>query len=315
VQTILLADIGGTTIRLAILGLVANEAEHIQSFACADHASLEIAIRHYLDSLPAALQSPQKFVLAVPGPVHTEPVTLVNNPWLVSRDALGKICGSEIVLLNDFSAQAWAISRFAAEDLINVRDVAASTAAPRVILGPGTGLGVSVLLPGQSVLESEAGHIAFAPRSTLQDNVLSILRQRHSHVSNESLLSGPGLENLHTALCRLQGQTSELSARQISQQARDGDTACLATVHEFLKILAAVSGDMALTYAATGGVFLSGGLLAGLLPCLDRAEFLRNFDDKGGFQGYCQAIAVRIVTHPYPGLVGAANFAGAHPGD
>lgn len=305
---IIVADVGGTHVRFAQAD--GNAGLHqTRTLLCADFANLESALDAWLAGLPAAPEI-HHLCLAVPGPAQVDPITLVNNPWQISGSSLRKRYRCSVTLLNDFTAQAYSLPALPAQQLHWLRAPRPAAPAPtRLILGPGTGLGVAALLADGTVVESEAGHIGFAPVDQSQREILAILEQELPRVSVERLLSGPGLANIFRAQQKQRGFASQLQAEAISAGARQGDDHCRAAVTEFCRILGAVSGDLALAFSAIGGVYLSGGLLAGLDELFDPQLFLQQFDHKGRFSDFCTGIPVARILHPDPGLLGAARFA------
>ena len=180
------------------------------------------------------------------------------------------------------------------------------------VIGPGTGLGVSALMPSGDILPSEAGHVGFAPVDQHQSDLLAVLRKRYQRVSVERILSGSGLANLYWANCHLQGQCRELPAAEITAGAQANDPLCRKAVDDFLAILAAFAGDVALMTGASRGVFLSGGILPRLLDFLDEEAFLGHFRAKGRFHDFNTAIPLAVVLAEQPGLRGCAQALATH---
>lgn len=304
--TALVADIGGTHCRLALTPLAGIELTEIVQRRCADYPDLESIIDEFLAGRPL----PDVFCLAVPGPAHAEVVTLVNNPWRrLDTRALRQRYRCPLYLLNDFAAQAHSLPLLQEADLDWWRPRGAPPGLPRAIVGPGTGLGAAALTADGRVLASEAGHMSFAPNNATQRRLLEAALSFLPRVYNEALVSGPGLGNLYRALQLLQGHEAQLDAEAIGERARQGDEDCVATLNEFSSLLGAICGDLALAYGAVGGMYLSGGLLGYLDELFDRPAFLDAFAAKGAYRDYCLAIPVARITHPAPGLLGAARFA------
>ncbi|MCB1670144.1 MAG: glucokinase, partial [Pseudomonadales bacterium] len=164
------------------------------------------------------------------------------------------------------------------------------------------------------VVESEGGHISFAPQTPLQQQLLGALWPRFPRLSVERLISGPGLANLYRGLGLLEGDEQHLSPEQITSQARAGDPRSEKAVTLFIQIFGSVCGDLALTLGAKGGVYLSGGLLQGLGELFDAAAFLEQFNNKGRYHDYCRDIPVARVLSSQPGLLGATRVARLQPG-
>lgn len=305
-QPLIVGDIGGTHARFAVVPPGPTpRLEGVRVLNCRDFPDLATATLAYLADLEIA----GDLCLALPGPVELPIVPLVNNPWrqvdpLELREALSV----EISLLNDFTAQAHALPYLQGDELHWLRGEAASKGA-RVVVGPGTGLGVGPLSAAGEVLESEAGQMHFAPATTRQRELLARLGEQRARVVNETLVSGPGLINLHRALHDLFDDAAELRAEDISERARRGDERCLETLSEFSVIFGAMCGDFALGFGSSGGVYLSGGLLEAIEDLMDWPAFLSAFDDKGAYRSFCERVPVALVRHPWPGLLGAAAFA------
>jgi glucokinase len=168
---------------------------------------------------------------------------------------------------------------------------------------------VSALLPDGQVVESEGGHISFAPQSELQQQLLTALWSLFPRLSVERLISGPGLANLYRGLGLIRGEDQQLLPEQITRGALAGDGHCREAVEMFSQLFGSVCGDLALALGAKGGVYLSGGLLQALGGQFDDQEFLRHFSDKGRYSDYCRQIPVARVSCSQPGLLGAARFA------
>lgn len=310
---VLLADVGGTHVRLAQVNAPGAPLQCIRVYACADFGGLEDVLARYLDDVGATAAAFSQLCLALPGAVHREPVPLVNNGWQVSRSVIRGRFGHTPRLLNDFTAQALAIPAFGDADLQWLRHGArVDPTQTRAIIGPGTGFGVAALLPDGQVVESEAGHISFAPTSPLQQRLLTALWGHWPRVSVERVVSGPGLANLYRALSRLAGQDTDCLPEDITRQAQAGDPLSQRAVTEFIDIFGSVCGDLALAYGAVGGVYLSGGVLDKLGPLFDAELFLSRFDHKGRYRDDCRAIPVARVRCEFPGLLGAARYAYRH---
>lgn len=310
-QFSIVADVGGTHIRFATLLETDAQLQCIQSYRCADFEHLPAILDYYLGRLTSEYGiagNPQHLCLALPGAIHRDPVELVNLPWSVSPAALRAAYGCDLLLLNDFTAQALAIAEYKAADLQWIRTSDDSIErATRAVIGPGTGLGAAALLPSGEVLESEAGHCGFAPVSPLQQALLKQLWQLYPRISVERLVSGPGLANIYRGLQMLAGNDLQLTPEQVTAGACEGDLMCCDAVTEFTRIFGAVCGDIALAFGAVGGIYLSGGLLNQLGSQFNADTFLEQFNNKGRFESYCQSIPIAVVLSSQPGLLGAAR--------
>jgi glucokinase len=317
----LVADIGGTNVRFALADprmAMPLVAQSIRSHRVGDFASLTEAARRYLADGP--FDGLRRGVFAIAAPIAgDDEIRMTNHPWTLSRSRLQADLGLEhLSFVNDFAATSRCIPLLAAADVRTIGAVAdrgGDRVGDRtfVVVGPGTGLGVGVLLVrgGRAIaLETEGGHIGFAPRDALEIRLLEELRKRHDRVSNERLLCGPGLANLHDALRRLEGSGGDaLEPEEITRRASAGDPPATRTLRLFCELFGSVAGDLALAYGAWDGVYLAGGLTPGLVPWLERGGFRRRFVDKGRYARVLEQVPVAAILHPQPGLLGAAAIA------
>jgi glucokinase len=299
------ADIGGTNARFACTSSAQGPMDEVQVFPCANFPFLLDAIETYIASLPEGTIA--GICLAVAGPVDTDPIDLPNNHWTFSRLDLEQSLGVPVNIINDFSAQVLSIDTLDSTELHWLGPARPSASGVTAVIGAGTGLGVSALMPSGDILPSEAGHVGFAPVDQHQSDLLQVLRKRYQRVSAERILSGSGLANLYWANCHLQGQCRELPAAEITAGAQANDPLCRKAVDDFLAILAAFAGDVALMTGANQGVYLSGGILPRLLEFLDEELFLRHFRAKGRFHDFNTAIPLAAVLAEQPGLRGCAR--------
>ncbi|HZR36885.1 MAG TPA: glucokinase [Nevskia sp.] len=317
---VLVADIGGTNARFALAASGAKRPQilALREFATARFGSPADAIAHYLAQAGAA--PPQRAVIAVASPVTGDAIRLSNNPWSFSITALQRQTGiGQVRVINDFAAIGKAIPHLQPCDLHALGEAEAPSAPVEgerhcAVLGPGTGLGVCrvVLRREQSmVLETEGGHIGFAPGDDYETAVLEHLSLRYPRVSMERLISGPGLCNLHAAVCAIEDRPGGgATAEEITAAARrGGDAACVRAVELFCAILGSFAGDVALLHGAWHGLYLGGGMTVKLLPWLERGAFRRRFEAKGRFEGLMRSIPTRAILHAQPGLLGAAACA------
>lgn len=297
-ERVLLADIGGTNARFALLaegtvGLVAH-------MAVSNYGSFDAALGAYLGSLPQA-GAIRAAILAVAGVVRNGHCNLTNNPWVVDAAELRTSYGfSSVRLLNDFEAVAWSLPHLSPEKLLPLGGGPPVAGAPLAALGPGTGLGMAASIPyqaGHLVLSSEGGHSTMAGSSPREDAVIALLRHRSGHVSAEHVLSGPGLENLHDALATLDNVA--LPRRRAAEIARAGiEETCptsRAAIDMFCAMLGTVAGNLALTFGARGGIFIAGGILRHMPDYLARSQFRSRFEDKGRLRDYLEPIPAWLV--------------------
>jgi glucokinase len=302
----LLADIGGTNARFALLDGDALGPPLI--LPVADHPTVEDAVATALARL-APGGGVAAAVLALAGPVVAEPVRLTNAPWEVSSAAIAaRFAIPRVTLVNDFLAQASALPHLAPGDLLAIGGGTRLAGAPMLVLGPGTGLGVAGLAFGRAVA-TEGGHIGLAPTDAREDAVVAALRARCGRAGAEEALSGRGLANIHALMAGLRGATlPEREAAEVVAAAASCPVAAEA-VALFLLFLAGFAGDMALAWGARGGVFLSGGILPRLAHHLDPVAFRTRFEAKAPMQPWMAEVPLALVTHPAPAFLGLAALA------
>ncbi|WP_066096170.1 glucokinase [Xanthomonas massiliensis] len=315
----LVADIGGTNARFALADVAADtplDLGSVRSFAVTDFPSLGHAAQHYLDEIG---QDARRGVFAVAGRVDGDEARITNHPWVISRSRTCAMLGFEqLALINDFAAQAMAISALRAEDVVPVGGADWTPAPldrPRnyAVIGPGTGLGVGGLLirDGRCFpLETEGGHVSFPPGTPQEIRILELLSQQYGRVSNERLVCGPGLVNIHRALSEMAGTDPGLPGpADITARAAQGDPLAMRTVDVFCAVFGAIAGDLVLVLGAWDGVFLTGGLVPRMLDSLRHSGFRQRFENKGRFSPNMASVPSVAVMHPHPGLLGAAAYA------
>jgi len=310
-RAVLLADIGGTHTRFALLASD-GRPERVVSWDNNDYASLENAIAAYLAE---ADTQPQAAVLAVAAPVTGREIALTNRDWHFNIDDLSRRFGfSDIQAINDFEAQAWALGQLREGDYRSIGDSAAR--APhgvKVVLGPGTGLGVAALVPlakGWLPIASEGGHASFGPANRDEEPVFARLRES-GPVSAETVVSGKGLPRLHQAL---HPGSALSSAEAIVAQAQAGDVTAAATIKLFVRLLGRFAGDVALTFKALGGVYIAGGVTGKLGGLFDEEIFRAAFEAHPPHGDLLKSLPTYLVTVSHPGLVGCAALAMAQRG-
>ena len=314
VETAILADIGATSSRFAILA--GPEATLMTTYAVADHATPVEAARAFLSG-PAAGFKPQIAVFAAAGPVVNGRVTMVNAAWVVDAEQIKQGLGLRAAhVINDFEAQGWALPGLQPKDLAEIGQVPPPGQGTMAVLGPGTGFGLAALVSSGStelVLVTEAGHATLASDSPREDAIILSLRNRLEHVSVERVLSGSGMVHLYDAIAEVDSQTvPPRTPAEIVEHALKGDCpVCRATLDEFCAFLGSVSGNAALTLGARGGVFIAGGIAPRFIEFLRQSAFRERFEAKGRLKPYLAAIPTWVVTHPYPAFVGLARLARA----
>jgi glucokinase len=305
----LIGDIGGTNARFALCR-PGGRPEDERKLPVAEHAGLVEAAQAYLAGRVVA-----EAVLAVATPVLGDRVSFTNNPWRFSiAEAEAALRLEKLTVINDFVAQAAAIPLLGAADLAVLQPGEARPRRPRLVIGPGTGLGVAFLQEDAAgrhqILPSEGGHASFAPQDPMQAEILRRLRRLHGgHVSQERLVSGPGLLDVARILAELEGAGLVLETpRDVTDGAQHGEPVCAQAVTMFCEMLGAAAGNLALSLLAEGGVYVAGGLCRTMGPLLDAAALRRGFTAKGRFAGYLEALPVWQVLRPHTGLLGAAAY-------
>ena len=313
-RTIAVADIGGTHARFALAqvdaGRVVSLGEPI-TLRTSEHASFQTAWHEFGHQLGAAL--PDAIGLAIAGPVGGDVLNLTNNPWVIRpslmRDKLGV---SRFSIVNDFGAIAHAVAQLDAASFEHLcgPDGPLPTEGMTSIVGPGTGLGAAQLLKstnGYTVIETEGGHVDFAPLDALEDQMLQFLRRSYRRVSVERIAAGSGLVNIYNALAAIEGKAVQHpDDKALWAAAIEGsDPLAAAALDRFFLSLGAVAGDLALAHGANA-VVIAGGLGFRLKDRFASSGFADRFVAKGRFERRMEAIPVKLVTHPQPGLYGAA---------
>lgn len=318
--SMLLADLGGTNLRLVLADPAQGvDQASLVNLRVAEHPSLEAAARSYLRARNAR---PEVAVFAVAGRVEQGRAQITNHPWQIDCSALrGLLEIPRIQLVNDFAAMGAALAELQAQDMVTIGApglplLDAPADGSFAVLGPGTGLGATAVLRHGGrwlVLETEGGHIGYAPQDALEIELLRVLAARFGRVSNERLICGSGLLNLYRALGEVRGVAAPaLSPEAVTSDAARGDALAGEALDRFALILGSVAGDLALVYGAWDGVLLAGGLIAQLLPRLQAGGFRQRFADKGRFGPTLARIPSAALVHPQPGLVGALAIAAVH---
>lgn len=316
----LLGDVGGTNARFAWQPHPQSDLECIQSLACTDYPDLSSAVKAYLEinRLPRMKAACIGIATAVTG----DHICMTNLAWSFSiREMKTLLALEELLLINDFTALALALLDLRAEQKVRIGQACEiMPRQPIALIGAGTGLGVSGLLPATNTswvpISGEGGHITLAAGSKEEFEVIKYLRNRYSHVSAERILSGQGLLDLHEALCKVKGRPWEPIplAVEISDKALiHGDKDSLETMNMFAGFLGSVAGDLALTLGARGGVYIGGGIVPRWLGWFEQSTFRDRFEQKGRFSGYLKAIPTWVISaDDPPALWGAARALDNH---
>ncbi|WP_374356644.1 glucokinase [Chitinimonas sp.] len=310
----LLADIGGTNVRFALIRAPGAAISDEANLACADYAGPYEAARAYLDPLGI---TPRWAAFGIATAVAGDAVKMTNNHWAFSQSALREQLGlARLSVINDFTALALSLPALGEHELQKVGGGERNPGLPIALLGAGTGLGVSGLIPAHQAgeperwipLQGEGGHVSFSPFNHKEDEILRFLRLSYGHVSAERLLSGPGLVNLYHALAELNGQqAASLTAAQISQQGVANSCAlCREAIDTFCGMLGTAAANLAVTLGARGGLYIGGGIVPKLGDYFAASPFRTRFEQKGRFSNYLAAVPSYVIMASNPALRGTA---------
>lgn len=306
----IVADIGGTFARFSRVNLENLTMDKVEIYPCAAYNSLEAVLLTY--QAQHGLEYLKKVSIAIACPVFDDVITMTNTHWSFSICELKHKLGlAELQVLNDFNAIALSLPFLLENQVLPIGRGIADKNGVRVVLGAGTGLGVAYLMQtehGYSAHAGEGGHVSWGPKTDKEWFIYSYLKEKYTHVSYERLLSGHGLENLYQALAVLHRKESiflpaaEIITLALSQKCPIAESA----VAHFFSILGSYSGDLALTFAALGGVYLAGGIIPRLISLLHCSDFRACFEGKGRFSGFNAQIPTYVIIAEQPGILGAA---------
>lgn len=296
VDEFLMADMGGTNIRFSVCRY--GEITPPRRYKCSEFDSLSAAIHFYLDEEKIAI--PKSFMLGVPGPVLGDALTFVNNPWSFSISSLKKEFGFKILkVVNDFAASSMAIPYLTEKDVVSVGSEEVFLDHPKVVIGPGTGLGVGIVVPLKGKwypVETEGGHVTLSARTEEEFALISKAQKFIGHVSAESFLAGKGLSFLYYLL----GGEKKLLPEEVMRRAQAKEERALKTLDFYFSFLGNVAGNLALSLGAFGGVYISGGIIRqqGVLELFLGSKFRSSFEDKGARTDYLKRIPIyAVITH------------------
>ncbi|GLS91042.1 glucokinase [Psychromonas marina] len=302
------ADIGGTNIRLAVCCNKTGETSQLLTYACAEFETLDAAILEYFSTLSEPVTS---VCLGIACPVEGDFVAMTNLSWKFSQLELKATLNVEhLFVINDYTAISLAVPFLTDNDKIQVGQGEAKKHGVTAVFGPGTGLGVShIIYNGQKwvSLDGEGGHVSFAPNTREQSDILLSLQEQFGHVSGERLLSGQGLVNIYQALCRINDKPIEFKEPKEVTAAGIDNTCALAnrSLHVFCEAMGGFGGNLALNLDCTGGVYIAGGIVPRFVEFFENSKFRAFFEEKGRFQSYLATVPTYLITHDNPGLVGA----------
>lgn len=310
---ILIGDIGGTNARFAVVTDSTSAPTYFPIVQTANFATIDDAIQATVHDRSEL--RPKSMVLAVAGPVESDEIALTNCPWVVKPKIMSAGFGlSDIVVLNDFEAQALAVIALGEEHMEKIGGGAPEEGAPRVVLGPGTGLGVAGLIHFNGrwlPVPGEGGHMDIGPRSPRDFEVFPHIEKLDGRISGEQILSGRGLMNVYRAVAI----ASDVPARfttpaEVTAAALDhSDAVAEEALKTFVTCLGRTAGDLALVFMSQGGIFLTGGIAQKIVPALKTGEFRAAFEDKAPHSALMRLMPVYVIVHPLAALSGLAAYA------
>jgi glucokinase len=310
----LIADIGGTNIRLAQADSDSDtKFTDMETYQCAKFSSLIEVISQYIESKNIA-DTCINACLAIACPTDCDIISMTNLPWQFSQQALiKKLNLNSLTMINDYTAIAMAIPLLSDNQKVKIGGGETVADKPIAVCGPGTGLGVAHLVPVNNqwhCFSGEGGHVDFAAVDELDIKILQYLQTIKKRISYEQLLSGFGLEQIYQAICSINGKNnSKLSAAEISQQAvSESCPLCQQTLEQFCKVLGSFAGNLALTLNCQGGVYIAGGIVPRFIEFIENSEFRVRFETKGRLSHIPVKTPTYIIIEDQPGLLGAAAF-------
>jgi glucokinase len=305
----LLADIGGTNARFA-LETGPGEIGQVQVYPCADYPGVAEVIKKYLKD--TKIGRVNHAAIAIANPVDGDQVSMTNHDWTFSIEATRRALGFDTLLVvNDFTALAMALPGLTDTQRVQVGGGARRPNSVIGLLGPGTGLGVSGLIPADDrwiALGSEGGHATFAPADEREDLVLQYARKKWSHVSFERVAAGPGIEVIYRALAARDKKRvpSNFDTSDVVKRALEGEPLAAESVDVFCGILGTFAGNIAVTLGSLGGIYIGGGVVPRLGEFFERSSFRKRFEAKGRFEAYLQSVPTYVITAEYPAFLGVS---------
>ncbi|MES2490194.1 MAG: glucokinase [Pseudomonadota bacterium] len=307
----LVADIGGSNARFGLLRDGASEPVECRTLPTGDFPNFVDAVEQYLKLIGSPVVT--EAAVAIANPVTGDAIKMTNQHWAFSTEQARKHLGLDrLLMLNDFAALAMSLPKLAAQDLRQLGGTERIERGPCALLGPGTGLGVSALLPaaeGRWVpLSGEGGHITVAAGDDYEAEIIGHLRREFGHVSAERVLSGMGLCNLYRAVAQLAARSPlTLTPAEITQRGLSGeDPDCAEALSLFCSLLGNAAGSLALIIGARGGVYIGGGIVPRLGDYFHQSKFRARFEAKGRMSEYLIPIPAYVIHTENPALLGAA---------
>jgi glucokinase len=313
----LVADIGGTHARFALADAGSSDLRDVIELQTRDYPDLAAAVTDYLSKAAGGKSAqPTEAAIAIANPVTGDAIKMTNGRWAFStEDTRKKLNLSRLLIINDFEALALAVPALPPDTLRKVGGGATVKTAPIALIGPGTGLGISSLIPDGGhgkPLPGEGGHITAPASNEREAAIIAVLRREFTRVSAERLLCGPGLVNIYRALAAIDGKpAADLQAQDVTQRGRvdskDGgsDPLCQEALDIFCAMLGTIAGDIALLLGARGGVYIGGGIVPLLGDYFVNSRFRARFEDKGRMSPLNQSIPTWVIDAPHAALTGS----------
>ena len=306
----LVGDIGGTNARFALVAPGKSELMSIKTLQCTKFETVQEAIKSYLSSINDA--EIISACIASAGTTHLDVFKPANNDWVINKSNVSSALNDiQVNWINDFSAQALATTTLKSNDVIVINKGAVQPERVRLVIGPGTGLGTCGLINssnGWVPLPAQGGHSDFAPNSSLEIEIWTLLQKQFGHVAVERILSGPGIVNLYKALCQINekevlfNSPSEITSAAIKV---NPDSMSKETLHLFCRIFGSVTGSIALSTGCLGGIYITSDLVRNFLDFFIDSDFLKSFEDKGRLKYYMTDIPIFISKKENMGLIGS----------
>ena len=306
----MVGDIGGTNARFALVAPGKSELMSIKTLQCTKFETVQEAIKSYLSSINDA--EIVSACIASAGTTHLDVFKPANNDWVINKSNVSSALNDiQVNWINDFSAQALATTTLKSNDVIVINKGAVQSERVRLVIGPGTGLGTCGLINssnGWVPLPAQGGHSDFAPNSSLEIGIWTLLQKQFGHVAVERILSGPGIVNLYKALCQINekevlfNSPSEITSAAIKV---NPDSMSKETLHLFCRIFGSVTGSIALSTGCLGGIYITSDLVKNFLDFFIDSDFLKSFEDKGRLKYYMTDIPIFISKKENMGLIGS----------
>lgn len=309
----LIADIGATHSRCALLD---HEGAVLapETFNNSEYGGIEALLQAYIARRRES-DRPTRAAIAIAAPIIGDHIEMTNLAWSFSQISLQVGLGvRRLEVINDFEAMAWSLLNLDLEKAQQIGRGEITENATRAALGPGSGLGVSALVPhadGWAAISGEGGHVTLAATTEEEQEIIAVLRERFGHCSAERVLSGPGIVNLYHALAELAGRgIPKVEPDDVTSLAAKGEPLAASAMDMFFRFLGTVAADLAITLGAQGGVYLTGGIIPQIIRQLADSEFRNRFESKGRYRGYMTAIPTYVITEPVPAFPGLRHVLG-----